>query len=894
MMKKSDNNCFRVVILALCIVAIPNYMKAQFSGGDGTSENPYQITTVSEFVQLATYVNAGNAIYAVTGVHYQLTTNISLSTSWTPIGNTTNPFKGVFDGDNNQITNLSANAMYTGLFGCIDVNATVKNIGLVDVNINSTGITVVVGGLVGENKGTISNCYSTGVIKRTIISTATASSSAHIGGLVGLNQGSVLNCYSTCTITVPTSSDPGFARSYAGGVIGYNQNNGNVSNCYATGAVTTSATCNTNVIGNVYSYSYAGGVMGLNEGVISNCYSTGAVSATSRIDAPSSPRTIYAYSCAGGVVGYNFVNGNVSNCYSIGAVSASSTSSSTAPYGYKYSDTRPYSYVGGVIGYNANSECSVSNCAALNSKISCRSTPINGVNNTTYRYYGRVVGSNTGTLTNNIAFDNMINPSNTTTWSNIGLSNISGASYTINDINMDDTLGGRFTTPVWTTQNGKLPGLFGETVNMPEHLYIAPTPPTITTTTLSDGVINTAYSQILSAIGTMPIIWAIENENSLPNWLFLTGDTISGMSDTAGTFLFSVIATNSAGSDTAQLSITIAKATQTAPGAPTLADKTFTTISLNTILGCEYNINDGTYQSSPIFSELMPSTSYTFMQRKAETATHLASPESMEISFVTDSAILTGEITISDNAIFGQNLTVNTSNLTSTPDFPNLGMLSYQWKRNTTNIGTNSSYTLGQADIGNTITVTITAANCAGSVTSNPTTTVIKATQTTPAAPTLNSNTSTSITLNSVTGCEYRRDSGNWQVSTIFRELEPNTFYSFTQRKAETAIYLESSESQVVEFKTSGGVGVNEILLENIMVYPNPTNGMLKIASGKLKIRSVSIFDIFGKNIVINTPISPKNLVSENVIDISHLSAGIYFVILTTETGKIVKKITKE
>jgi len=154
---------------------------------------------------------------------------------------------------------------------------------------------------------------------------------------------------------------------------------------------------------------------------------------------------------------------------------------------------------------------------------------------------------------------------------------------------------------------------------------------------------------------------------------------------------------------------------------------------------------------------------------------------------------------------------------------------------------------LVQTDIDNTITVTITAANCDGNVTSNPTETATKATQTAPAAPTLNSSTSTSIILNSVADCEYRKDSENWQTSTTFSGLEPNTFYSFTQRKTETEMHLASPESQAVALKTDDESGINENLFGSIIIYPNPTDGVLRIECGDLKIESVEIYDILGK-----------------------------------------------
>ena len=83
---------------------------------------------------------------------------------------------------------------------------------------------------------------------------------------------------------------------------------------------------------------------------------------------------------------------------------------------------------------------------------------------------------------------------------------------------------------------------------------------TITTDTLPDGKVGETYSQTLTANGTAPITWSIDG--GLPAGLSLNADTgeISGTPTADGTAKFTVKATNSAGSDTKELSITIAKA----------------------------------------------------------------------------------------------------------------------------------------------------------------------------------------------------------------------------------------------------------------------------------------------------------------------------------------------
>ena len=85
--------------------------------------------------------------------------------------------------------------------------------------------------------------------------------------------------------------------------------------------------------------------------------------------------------------------------------------------------------------------------------------------------------------------------------------------------------------------------------------------PSITTDTLPNGKVGEAYSQTLTADGTTPITWGIDSGN-LPAGLSLNADTgeISGTPTADGTAKFTVKATNSAGSNTKELSITITKA----------------------------------------------------------------------------------------------------------------------------------------------------------------------------------------------------------------------------------------------------------------------------------------------------------------------------------------------
>ena len=82
-------------------------------------------------------------------------------------------------------------------------------------------------------------------------------------------------------------------------------------------------------------------------------------------------------------------------------------------------------------------------------------------------------------------------------------------------------------------------------------------PATITTTSLPDGTVNTAYSQTLQATGDVPITWDKES-GELPGGLTLSSfGVISGTPTTKGTFNFTAKAENGAGSDTREFSIVI-------------------------------------------------------------------------------------------------------------------------------------------------------------------------------------------------------------------------------------------------------------------------------------------------------------------------------------------------
>jgi hypothetical protein len=290
----------------------PQLIWARYSGGSGTIEDPYQIATKSNLLALA--ADTGNYDKC-----FILTADIELAgesfaqaviapdmdnEGWGGFQGT--KFTGVFDGNGKTISNLiitTTDQDYTGLFGYVDFDSggQIKNLGVVNANIQGREY---VGGLVGyhyNTSGTIESCYATGAV----------SGNDNVGGLVGFSDyGIIISCYATASVS-------GTGTNSVGGLMGQNFY-GSMTACYATGSVDGIGT-------------YIGGLTGLNYGSMTSCYATGNVSGTDYVggmagwnDSESltfchATGSVTAYSYAGGLLGWNF--GSLTSCFATGAVS---------------------------------------------------------------------------------------------------------------------------------------------------------------------------------------------------------------------------------------------------------------------------------------------------------------------------------------------------------------------------------------------------------------------------------------------------------------------------------------------------------------------------------------------------------------------------------------------
>jgi choice-of-anchor B domain-containing protein len=94
----------------------------------------------------------------------------------------------------------------------------------------------------------------------------------------------------------------------------------------------------------------------------------------------------------------------------------------------------------------------------------------------------------------------------------------------------------------------------------------------------------------------------------------------------------------------------------------------------------------------------------------------------------------------------------------------------------------------------------------------------------------------------------------------------------------------------MLQFEGEGVLGPDENTLQNVVIYPNPTNGVVNIYSPDAYITNIEVFDIRGRRFFEHI-YEEKN---EHAAHLEVLETGIYFVTITTENGKITKKLIKK
>lgn len=305
---------------------------AWYNDGAGDAAGKFIVETEDDLRYLAKLV-AGTALnksgqvisYSFSGKTVELGQDIALSNKWTPIGTSTKPFMGTFDGKSNTSGNnhtisgldVVSTDNYQGLFGYTS-DGSIKNLN-VSGSVSGTGD--YLGGIVGYAYNTaLTNCHFVNALE-TEPSWVTGRS--YVGGLAGFSRGMVSACSNGGNVTGTTQK--------VGGIAGYHERIG----ATIIRADKIEMSHNEGIIagGNT-----VGGIVGETKAPIENCDNRGAISGGAMVggivgiasnpDAPISIKKTYnagnvagTDNYVGGIVGDLSNGATVENSYNLAQIS---------------------------------------------------------------------------------------------------------------------------------------------------------------------------------------------------------------------------------------------------------------------------------------------------------------------------------------------------------------------------------------------------------------------------------------------------------------------------------------------------------------------------------------------------------------------------------------------
>ena len=249
----------------------PERMDPIFSGGNGTKNDPYVVSNITELQNMNSNLSA----------HYKLNNDIDASnTSTWNYGKGFNPIGGIFtgslDGQGFNISSLFINNNHeNSLINIIGVNGKVLNL-----NISGNFIGVYnLGVITSINHGIIKNCHVNGEMAGEYYY-----GYCYMGGIAGKNvRGKIINCTTDMRV---------LGNEKVGGLVGEN-NGGYIINCSSYGEISGNMTIgglvgvnsqdsvinNSHSMANISGIRNIGGLAGFNLGSIYNCYSKNNISA---------------------------------------------------------------------------------------------------------------------------------------------------------------------------------------------------------------------------------------------------------------------------------------------------------------------------------------------------------------------------------------------------------------------------------------------------------------------------------------------------------------------------------------------------------------------------------------------------------------------------------------
>ena len=241
-----------IMVISLLPLGTLTVSASAFAGGDGSLENPYQISTAEQL----------NSIRNDLDAHYILMNDISLSSSWHTIEGC---FTGTFEGNNKTINGLSFNKSDDSI------------------------------GFFEECKGNVFNLYFNNVTVK--ISEFKDERRELYYGIIAskLTGGELKNCSVSGKIDISGVSYRSYL--YLGGIVGRSYEQTRITECKFIGEI--------NLTFNSYSYVRCGGISGENGGTIKYCDTDTKLWCNNKLNdtQPLAGSSSIGYFSLGGIVG---------------------------------------------------------------------------------------------------------------------------------------------------------------------------------------------------------------------------------------------------------------------------------------------------------------------------------------------------------------------------------------------------------------------------------------------------------------------------------------------------------------------------------------------------------------------------------------------------------------
>lgn len=259
------------------IEKVEDFVKLLRNVANGTTyrDTYFKLINKIDFQDDSSYLDINDTTYGdinsdgnIDGIKIELTTGNAF---YGIINNNTNSFEGNFNGDNKTITNLiinipeGNNTTNIGLFG--NNKGTICNLRIIG-NITTTNeyienINMNIGILAARNEGTIQSCRIEGSIK---VLENSENANILIGGMVGENVGTILDSSSSVNIESNCQKAGITAKNTVDSNVA---NSGIITNCSNNGEI--KETNNSN--------NYTAGIVAENNGVLTSCTNNGKIEA---------------------------------------------------------------------------------------------------------------------------------------------------------------------------------------------------------------------------------------------------------------------------------------------------------------------------------------------------------------------------------------------------------------------------------------------------------------------------------------------------------------------------------------------------------------------------------------------------------------------------------------